>query len=495
MPSLQKRAYILWHMPSVKASLQDEINKLKEQSAIALAEPGVSPSIKILMESMLTVLNVVVALFLEKKVRKTSSNSGLPPSSSFGSTGNRNKEGSEYKRKVLEKTKLKNRSESETSEKITPFKCSGCKYDLQSVEVSGSETRESIDIIYQVQKHSVTCEIKECPQCFAKNKGVFPKGFDGPVQYGIGIKATVINFLCTQMVSLERLQEHLSGIIGRTISQAVFLKYILQFSRSLEGWEADMKAQLLKAAVLYTDETSMRVDKKTYWVHSYSYGNLTLKFIHKSRGCKAMDAIGILPKYGGTIVHDCFSSYFKYEDLKHGLCGAHLLRELNFIQESNNYRWAKRLKRILKWAYKRVNKSTDQILSPTDCERLSLVYDRILESGKSELPKLPEPSGKRGRPKHSQAQNLWFRLEKHKESFLRFTNAPEVDFTNNRAERDLRINKLKQKVSGCFRTLVYAECFCRISSYLKTMRNQGFSSLESIMLALQGEIPPVRDMV
>ena len=126
------------------------------------------------------------------------------------------------------------------------------------------------------------------------------------------------------MVSLERVQEHLKGILGRFISQAVMLKYIAQLSESLEEWESQMVEELLKAPVIYVDETSCRVDKKNHWVHSYSYGDITLKFIHQKRGTEAIDAIDIIPRYGGIIIHDCYPSYFTYNNVDNALCGGHL---------------------------------------------------------------------------------------------------------------------------------------------------------------------------
>ena len=220
-----------------------------------------------------------------------------------------------------------------------------CDADLSNAETSKTEKRKKIDIVYEVVETTFISETKICPECGEKNKEEFPEGIDGKVQYGNGIKAAIINFLMVQMISLQRVQEHFKGLIGRAISQGVMLKYIAQFSCSLSSWEERMKEELFRAPVIYVDETSMRVDKKNYWVHSYSAGDTVLQFVHPSRGIEAIDDIGILPKYGGIIVHDCWSSYFSYGNLEHALCNAHILRELKFIEGSTGHQWATRFEK------------------------------------------------------------------------------------------------------------------------------------------------------
>ena len=412
----------------------------------------------------------------------------FPPSSDIGATNDRNRPGNADGKKRGQQ--LDNTREVKTEETVSPQNCQGCDRDLGNVPVSETEQRKKIDIIYEVVEHTVTSEVKVCPDCGTRNKGKFPKGMDGKVQYGNGVKATIINLLCAQMVSLERVQEHLKGILGRFISQAVMLKYIAQLSESLEEWESQMVEELLKAPVIYVDETSCRVDKKNHWVHSYSYGDITLKFIHQKRGTEAIDAIDIIPRYGGIIIHDCYPSYFTYNNVDNALCGGHLLRELKFVEDSTKARWATNMKKLLQEAAKTVGeRKSMRILYEDEYKKLQSNYRNILTRAKKELPPFPEPAGKRGRPKHTDAQNLWLRLKEHEESVLRFARDKNVDFTNNRAERDIRINKLKQKVSGCFRTFKNAQHFCRISSYLKTMRYKGYSSMEAVMLALQGNVP------
>lgn len=470
-----------------KDSIRKKIDEAKARVEKTFSEEDVSPGVKATIESLLMILDIIVIALLEKKTRKNSINSGLPPSRNNGSNGNRNNTNQDRSKlgSHLENTRIV-----KTSETVSAKDCKKCGSDLCSTPATGVDERKKIDIIYEIVEHSVRSEIKECPECGHKNKGKFPEGMDGKLQYGIGIKASIINFLMVQMISLERVQEHFRGLIGRFISQAVMLKYLSHLSNSLREWEQQQIEKLLQASVIYCDETSLRVDKKNHWVHSYSSGDITLKFLHEKRGTEAMEDIGILPKYGGVIVHDCWGSYLCYEDLDHGLCGSHLLRELKFIEDSTGDKWATNMKKLLQEAANSVsNRLKKRVLNDKEYKRLQSRYRNILTRGKKELPPFPEATGKRGRPKHTDAQNLWLRLFEYEESVLLFAKVKEVDFTNNRSERDLRDSKLKQKVSGTFRKVEFARHFVRISSYVKSMRYRGYSSLEAIMLALQKNIP------
>ena len=471
-----------------KESIRKKIEELKEQSEGFLSDERLPSDVKFFISSILSLMKVIVLVLLEKKTRKNSSNSGLPPSRNNGPNGNRNKK-SEKDGDKKKGSKLNNTRVLETKKTLSPENCKDCGLDLGSTKTSGTDERKEIDIIYEVHEHSVVCEIKDCPNCGTKNKCVFPKDMKGKIQYGIGIKASIINFLMVQMISLERTQEHFKGLLDRFISQSVMLKYVSQLSDFLKVWEKEKIKELLSHPVIYCDETSLRVDKKNHWIHSYSAGDITLKFLHKKRGQEAMEDIGILPKYGGIIVHDCWGSYLLYENLRHGLCGAHLLRELKFVEDSTKDKWATNMKRLLKRVAKAIaSRPQSGVLKEKEYERFKKKYREILDRGKMELPEFPKPTGKKGRPKHTDAQNLWLRFKKYEESVLLFSIVKEVDFTNNRAERDLRDSKLKQKVSGTFRKLHYAECFVRISSYVKSMRYKGHSSLQAIMSALQGDI-------
>ena len=230
----------------------------------------------------------------------------------------------------------------------------------------------------------------------------------------------------------------------------------------------------------------MRVDGRTQWLHVVTDGSLTLKCLHKKRGREAIEEIAIIPRYTGTLVHDCWASYFVYDQCRHQLCGSHLLRELTFIVESNGFRWARLMKKLLREACHRVNRSDTK----TEAERRAVGkrYRTILTQGARELPDIPpRPKGKRGRIAKSDAHNLHRRLVKHEESVLRFTGDPDVSFTNNTGEQKIRMAKVKSKVSGCFRTQLQAEAWCRISSYMSSMATLGYNPLVATQIALAGK--------
>jgi hypothetical protein len=291
------------------------------------------------------------------------------------------------------------------------------------------------------------------------------------------------------MISLKRVQHSIQTLIGAVISEATILKYVLVLHQTLEQWEKTAIEELLARPAIHLDETSLRVDKKNHWIHVCSGGDITLKFVHERRGKEAMTAIGVIPRYGGVIIHDCWASYLSYDHCGHGLCGAHLLRELTFIVEADGYAWAKNMKRLLQQTCARVAQRKRKRLSPREYDRLQKHYRNIITRGGEELPPIPpRQNGKRGRIAKSDAHNLWERLKEHEEAVLLFACNPDVPFTNNRAERDLRMSKVKQKVSGCFRKFLYAQAYCRISSYLQTMANRGYNPLVAIQMAISGQL-------
>jgi hypothetical protein len=335
----------------------------------------------------------------------------------------------------------------------------------------------------------VDAELKICPRCDTQNRGHFPEDMSGPLQYGPGIKGYVLNLLVAQMVSLKRVQQMIQTLIGQILSEATILKYVIQLYLALERWEQSCVEQLLKMPSMHVDETSLRVDRKNHWIHVYSAGDITLKFLHPNRGLEAIEEIGIIPRYGGVVIHDCWKSYLSYEHCGHGLCGSHLLRELTFIIDSNGYAWASNMKRLMQENCAIIAKRPSKQLTEQEYGNLQKRYRNILTRGEKELPPIPpKKNGKRGKVAKSDAHNLWERLKDHESSVLLFAKLPHVPFTNNRAERDLRMSKVKQKVSGCFRKIIYAKAYCRISSYLQSMANKGYNPLVAIQMAFSGQI-------
>ena len=225
--------------------------------------------------------------------------------------------------------------------------CDSCGTDLSDIEPSAREQRALLDIKFTVQKLKVVADIKDCPECRARTKGRFPENMPGLLQYGDDIEALMIDLLVAQMLSLRRCSELVQAKTGIKMSQATCLDYIGRLYDALEPWESAAKEHLLTRPALNAAETSIRVNKKNWWLHVISDGFLTLKFLHRKRGKEAIDSFGIIPFYAGTLFHDRWAAYFAYNLCKHQVCGSHLLRDLTFVVDSDNYHWAHLMKKLL----------------------------------------------------------------------------------------------------------------------------------------------------
>jgi transposase len=471
-----------------KASLREEFEGLKGQFEQLCAEGKMGADSRALFQALLMLFELLMAVFMEKRTAKNSRNSGLPPSQT-GKDDSAPQAGAKAKGRAHHNSRSENTRTVETVEVIPVQACGTCGEDLSRIPSNGYERRTRIDIVFEKVVSHVDAEIKRCPQCRAQTKGAFPQDLCGPLQYGPGIKAYVLNLLLAQMLSLKRVQQSIHTLIDRLISEATILQYVMQLHQALAAWEQAAIEQILSQPTLHVDETSLRVERKNHWIHVYSSGDTTLKFLHPKRGGEAIEAINIIPRYGGTIVHDCWASYLAYDHCDHGLCGSHLLRELTFVVDSNAYRWAANIKRLLQDTCALVAKRQSRCLTDTEYRNLRKRYRNLLTRGEKELPPIPpKQNGKRGRVAKSDAHNLWERLKRHEQAVLLFAKLPHVPFTNNRAERDLRMSKVKQKISGCFRTFQYAQAYCRISSYLQTMAYRGYNPLVAIQMALSGQI-------
>jgi len=472
-----------------KASLREEFTALKGQFERLRAEGKVTEEILALVQALLMLFELLMAVFMEKHTTKSSRNSSLPPSQTGKEDDTATRPGTQAKGQQHAHPRSGNTRTVETVTILPLDTCTHCGVELSELPPKDHERRTRIDIIFETVYSHLDAEIKDCPHCHRQSKATFPADLSGPVQYGPGIRAYVLNLLVAQMLSLKRVQQSIQTLIGRLLSEATLLNYVMQLHRALAAWEQAAITQLLCQPALHVDETSLRVDRNNHWIHVYSAGDMTLKVLHRKRGKEAIEAIGIIPRYKGAAIHDCWASYLSYEHFDHGLCGSHLLRELTFVVETNAYRWAANMKRLLKQTCARVAESPAKCLSDDDYKNLQKRYRNILTRGEKELPPIPpRQNGKRGRVAKSDAHNLWERFKRHERAVLLFARRPHVPFTNNRAERDLRMSKVKQKVSGCFRTRQYAEAYCRISSYLQTMAYRGYNPLVAIQIALSGEL-------
>ena len=462
------------------ASLRAQLDQCRAQFEAIKQKGEAGADTLALINALFMLVDIVVAVFLEKTTPKTSRNSSVPSSRDATDDGQTHTEGKSGARSRGPKAR---HTRSDTLRTVT--ECRQCGHDLTATACTAHEQRVEIDIVFETVEHRVSAEVKTCARCRTRTKGTFPATMPGPVQYGPGIVAYVVHLLCAQMVSLKRTAAMLQAMTGRLLSEATLLGFVSRLHQALEPWEAAAIDKLLDMPVLHVDETSLRVDRKNYWV--CAGGPITVKGLHRKRGCEAINALGIIPRYGGLIVHDCWKAYLTYTRCKHQLCGSHLLRELQAVTDSNAYPWARKMHKLLLIARRQVIRRPQQRLSMRHYKRIARCYKAILEHGRKEMPEIPpRKEGQRGPVAKSDAHNLHQRLAVQRKNVLRFTRRADTPFTNNRSERDIRMAKVKQKVSGCFRTVFFAQAYCRISSYLQTMAALGYNPLVAITIALQG---------
>jgi transposase len=368
--------------------------------------------------------------------------------------------------------------------------CKECGSTLENVEVEAYERRQVFDIPpvnLIVTEHK--SQIKTCPCCGKLNKAVFPESVKSPVQYGPNILASAIYCKNYQFVPYDRISELFEDIMGIKICPATIIRAERECFQNLEEFENVIREKLLASPVVNFDETGMKIEGKRHWLHVASNEKYTCYFAHPKRGAEAIDAMGILPEFKGIAVHDGWKPYNVY-DCDHALCNAHLQRELTGIEENYKQQWAKEMNELLTEMKKYTDECKEQ-LKELDFEQIKALeerFDAIIIKAIEENPHSlnPQKQGKRGKNPKTKARNLLDRFMEHKEEILRFLTDLKVPFENNQAERDIRMMKLQQKISGTFRTIRGAEAFCRIRAYISTGKKNNLPVLEGIRAALIG---------
>lgn len=371
--------------------------------------------------------------------------------------------------------------------------CVYCQQSLKQQRVERREKRQVLDlpkVRMQVTEHQA--QVKHCPGCGKETRAEFPKGVTQAVQYGAEAKAQMVYLNQEQHIPLKRTCDVFEELYAHRPAEGTIYAAGAEAAQKVLATNESIKEHLtLHEAVIGNDETGMRIDGRLYWLHTTCTTFLTYYAYHSKRGKLAMDAINILPRFKGRVVHDDLPSYFQYA-VWHALCNAHHLRVLLFLQERYPQKWIEPLIALLLQIKQKVEvaqKKNETRLSKRQETLFSTRYDRLIQQGLRANPASPtsnRKAGQRGRLKQKPARNLLLRLKEHKAAVLAFMVDFKVPFDNNQSEPDLRMMKVKQKISGCFRSEAGAEIFCQIRTYLSTTRKNGLLALHALRLAFMG---------
>ena len=370
--------------------------------------------------------------------------------------------------------------------------CTSCKHDLTGVAETSYTARQEVDIPpikAVITEHRMVC--KTCPSCGEESTAVGPEWLTQAIQFGPGIKALVSYIHYFQLIPLNRIVGFCKDVFGTTISQGTLVNIFRDLSLSLEGSYNEIIEGIINGAVTHFDESGIFINGVLNWLHVASNELQTAYYIHAKRGTDAINAMNILTQFHGFAIHDGWGPYNTYDNAIHALCNAHHSRELDGIYESYKQPWALEMRQHLQAINKTVNAFIDdgQFALPDEILKSnSDRYDQILLEAEEQVPttNTTRQSKQRGRIKQHPSRNLLNRLIKYKKETLLFMYNFSVPFTNNQAERDIRMTKLKQKISGCFRSSDGAERFCRIRSVISSSLKRKISPLLVIEKAIRG---------
>ena len=422
---------------------------------------------------------------LEARINSNSGNSSKPPSSDGYKKKPafpRKKKGKQGGQQGHKGRTLKQVEHPDKTVKHKPGPCD-CGHVFSDEELSVAETRQVFDLPkprLEVTAHQLLKG--KCPGCGKWHKGIAPEGVNAPVQYGYGVKTLAVLLNVDYRIPFKKIQILFSDLFGYAINESTVYSASGQCYEMLGPTEEMIKSGVVKSDATHADETGLRVAGKLHWLHTASSLLYTYLFVHEKRGRLALESDkSILNRIRGWLVHDCWSSYFRFNNMKHAICGAHILRELEGLIENGQSKWAKVfhvfLMHVYEMPFEERVKRRDHIE-----DRFSL----ICSLGEKAEPPPRKTPGKKGRYKRTKGRNLVERLIREKEAVLAFAFNREVPFTNNLAERDIRPAKVKQKVSNCFRTLSGAEIYARIAGFVSTARKHDRNVFSELYTTFEG---------
>lgn len=368
--------------------------------------------------------------------------------------------------------------------------CAGCPHRAECLaNAKKTHTKYEVDVEINRKVIAHTAVMLECPahngRCMA---GTMPAHLKSTIQYSNRVAAFAVTLYTRGMMSMDRAHEFLKSVLKIPVSVGTIANFVCRCHNKLKEEIRRIHQKVCHLDVCHFDETGFRLHKTLYWLHSASDEKYTYFSVQERRGGPGVKQAGVMPYFTGTAIHDGWASYFKYEQSRHALCCVHFLRELNGIEENYGDKWAPKFRDLLLTMKRERDKLLLQgasAFSEDVLQRFRQEYDDILDEGYREHPERP-PQTKNGQPKRSKPVRLLNRLRKYKANLCLFAEDFSVPFDNNQAERDIRFTKVKQKVSGCFRTKDGAIAFFDILAYLSTAHKQGFNAFEAVLLALDG---------
>lgn len=370
-----------------------------------------------------------------------------------------------------------------------PTSCENCGGDLCDAEVTGTIRRQ----VFDLPPVALFCTEHQAQRrlchCGTETTGTFPPEATAPACYGPALRAYVCYLVTRQHIPVARVAEQLRDTYGAPVSTGTIISMVKEGAAMLEAFLAQVKDLLIASDVAHADETGLRVEAHLQWVHAVSTGDLTLYHLDSERGTTAMDAMGVIEHLRGVLVHDGWASYRTYENLTHGLCNAHHLRELDAAGSTDGQSWANDMAGLLTDTWLQVlaaKADTRSALGDDELTKIRAKYNVIIAAGHVANPPVA-PTGKRGRPKRTKPHNLLLRLDAYADDVLRFATDFTVPFDNNLSERDVRMVKISQKISGGFRSIEGAEAFLAFRSYLSTAAKQGMNRLEALQQLFNGD--------
>jgi len=458
---------------------------LKSVETLLKEDKSSSPQVRAMMELLVIVINLLVA-----KLGLNSKNSSTPPSKDP-----KRKRGSKRKTKGKKrKPGGQNGHQGSTLKKVpNPDRIETLSIDKRSLPSGdykqvGFESRQVIEINISTEVIEYRAEILQDAdgnQFIAE----FPSGVTRPAQYGASVKSQSVYMSQQQLLPYDRIRDYFTDQCGIPLSAGSVFNFNREAFDLLERFESIAKKQLILQEVLNVDETGININGKLHWLHTAGNDLWTLFFPHEKRGLEAMDAMGVLKHFAGILCHDHWKPYFHFECL-HSLCNAHHLRELEWAWEQDSQKWAKKMQSLLLEINEAVGKAGG-CLSDAAANKFRSRYRNILTRGDRECPPPKPKSGtkKRGRLARSKSRNLLERLRDYETETLRFMKNKRIPFTNNQGENDIRMTKVQQKISGCFRSFEGAKIFCRVRSYLSTCRKHGVAPTEALRTLFSGQLP------